>query len=368
MKKKLFLIFFCSFFFLFANAQSEKEITILYLLPFHLQNNTEKITTFKNSTELHQIKQFEMMGFWLGAKMALQEYNNTDKKINVIVRDAVTDVVALRKILDDTLLTKQVNMIIGPFYGSLFLEASEFAKAHNILIVNPFSTRFDFVATNPNVYKLMPPFISRPEVIEKHFLNSSNEYNVILWCDSAQTPEKQAYKYYFENHSILFKELYSLNIPQNTKKKNLIIAFFDNPTRVIHAIHTLLNNDMKNNVLIVPETWFNISELTEDFYNFPHLYYFTNFFIDDKESDVQQFQSDYLLYYETPAELADYSYQGYDITRYFIDLYFADFKSNDIKFKPLSYKFQWDQILNGGFENTRIRFIQIKDFELEEVK
>jgi hypothetical protein len=124
---------------------------------------------------------------------------------------------------------------------------------------------------------------------------------------------------------------------------------------------------MNNNILVIPEKWLNISELTEDFYNLPNLYFFTNSFVNENNSDVKQFQSDYSLFYEAPAELADYSYQGYDVTRYFIDLFFADMHPDDVKFEPFSYKFRWKQIQNGGFENTPSRFIQIKDFELEEV-
>jgi len=367
MKKKLLLIFIVSFCFLFVKAQNKNEITILYLLPFHLSENSTKISSVKSSTDIYQVKQFEMMGFWYGAKLALQEYNNTDKKINVIIRDVTTEATSLRKILNDNDLMNRVNLIIGPFYGVLFPEAANFAKEHDITIINPFSTRFDFVENNPNVYKLVPSFASRPEIIDNVFI-SQDDYNVILWGDTVTTPEMQAYKYYFSEKNIPFKEVHYLSLPQNTKKKNLIIASLENSTKVIHGVHTILNLEMENNILIVPEKWFNITELTEDFYKLSHLYYFTDYFVDEKKSEVLQFQSDYMLYYETPAELSAYSYQGYDVTRYFIDLYFTDFNANNVEFIPLSYKFQWKQIPNGGFENSHSRLIQIKNFELEEVK
>ena len=368
MKKKLLLVFIVLISYLIVNAQNKNEITVLYLLPFHLNENTVNISSLKNSTEIFQIMHFEMMGFWFGAKLALQDYNHSDKKINVIVRDVVTDATALQKILEDSALMKRVNLIIGPFYGSLFPKAANFAKKHNIAIVNPFSSRFDFVENNPNVYKLTPPFMTRPEVIEKVFLGSSEAYNIILWNDSVSTPELQAYKYYFKNKNISFKEVSSFTLEQNVKKKNIIIALFEDFTKVIHGVHTILNLEMADNILVVPDKWLNVTELTEDFYGLPHLYYFTNYFVDEKDNDVQQFQSDYILYYEAPAELAAYSYQGYDITRYFIDLYLAGYNEAQVKFKPLSYQFQWQRITNGGFENTKPRLIQIKDFELNEVK
>ena len=368
MKKKLFLIFFVITHFFYGFSQNNNEITILYLLPFHLNEGVVPQSSLKNSALIHQVKQFEMMGFWLSAKMALKEYENTDKTINVIVRDVVTDKNALKKILDDSVLMAPVNIIIGPFYGALFPMAAEYAKNHNIIIVNPFSTRYDFVENNPAVYKLTPPFISRPETIAAHFLSEPDKYNVILWGDSATTIELQAYKYYFNEHNIRFKEVHTLTLPEDMRKTNLIIALFEQPERVIHAVHTLINEEeTPDRVVVVPEKWLSISELTEEFYNLPELFYFSNCFIDENSENVQLFQTDYLYYYESPADLADYAFQGYDITRYFIDLFFADFNHNEVKFKPLSYQFQWKQIEGGGFENIKARLIQVKDLDLEEV-
>jgi len=369
MKKKLF-IFIVLFSYLFGSVQSKNDVTILYLLPFHL-NESVNYASFKSSAEINQAIPFEMMGFWLGAKMALQEYEYMDKTINVIVRDAVRDAKVLNKILKDTALMENINIIIGPFYGSLFPVAADFAKEHNIIIVNPFSTRFDFVENNPYVYKLTPPFATRPETIAKVFLSQPNEYNIILWVDSIPTPDMQAYKSYFKEHRIPFKEMHTLTLPENITNKNLIIALFDEPERVIYSVYMLTNNDPESNVqniVIVPAKWLSIPELKEDFFNLPQLYYFTNYFVGENSSAVKQFQSDYTFNYGAPAELAAYSYQGYDITRYFIDLYFIDSNTENVPFQPLSYKFQWRRIPNGGFENIKPRFIQVRNLELEELE
>lgn len=328
-------------------------------------------TSFKNRDEIHQIQQFEMMGFWLGAKMALQEYEYADKKINVIVRDVVTDKKALNKILNDTVLMKNVNIIIGPIYGALFSTAAEYANNHDIIIVNPFSTRFDFVEKNKAVYKLVPPFVSRPEAVVSHFIKNPSAFNVILWGDSTRSNEMQVYKLYFNEYEIPYHEVHTLTIPQDFSKINLIIAFFDTPERVIHGVHTLVNQEETafefDRIVIVPEKWLSISELTEEFYELPDLYFFTNYFVDENSDIVRQFQSDYTFYNEAPPELSDYVYQGYDITRYFIDFFFADFVTAEVKFQPLSYHFQWKQILNGGFENVKARLIRIKELGLEEI-
>jgi len=373
MKKRLFLLLSVLFPFFISNSQTNQEVTILYLLPFHLEDGYVVPEFLKNSDEIHEIQQFEMMGFWLGAKMALKEYEYSKKKINVIVRDAVTNKNALKKVLNDTLLMAKVNIMMGPIYGSLFSLAAEYAEKHNIIIVNPFSTRYDFVEKNSAVYKLTPPFISRPKAVATHLLAHPERFNVILWGDSATSIELQVYKYYFNEHEIKYKEVHTLTIPQDARKTNLIIALFDQPERVIHGIHTLINQEEGdeneyNRILIVPESWLSLSELTEDFYNLPDLYFFTNYFVDENSTRAKQFQFDYTFFNEAPAELAGYNYQGYDITRYFIDLFFADLNPEEVQFQPLSYQFQWKQILDGGLENTKVRLIRVKDLGFEEVK
>jgi hypothetical protein len=367
MKKNLFIFLIASFSYIFCGAQNNNEVTVLFLLPFHL-NESADISSIRNSSEIHQERPFEMMGFWLGAKMALQEYENSDKTINVIVRDAVTDARALNRILNDSVLMSPVNIIIGPLYGSIFPVAAEYARKHNIIIVNPFSTRYDFVAHNPAVYKLVPPYINRPETIENVFLSHPNNYNIILWGDSVTTPELIAYKYYFDDKNIYYNEIHTDTLPDDWYDTNLIIALFDEPARVIQSVHSLVNHEAEKNVFVTSDKWFSVSELTEDFYNLPYLYYFSNNFVDNYSSEVKLFQSDHIFYYDAPAEISAYSYQGYDITRYFIDLHYVDYDFEKVQFSPLSYKFQWKQIPDGGFENQKVRFVRASNFVLEEVR
>ena len=364
MRKNLLLIIIVLFSHLICCAQRTNDVTVLYLLPFHLKGTPVR-STFKSSAEIYQVKQFEMMGFWLGAKMALQEYKNSNHKINVIVRDAVTDVQDLNYILEDSVLMKPVNIIIGPFYGSLFPTAAEFAKKHQKIIVNPFSSRYDFVEENPYVYKLTPPFLSRAEAVTELFLSGSEEYDIILWGDTTDTPERVAYQYYFNEHNIAYREGNSLSLSKKSKK-NIIIPLFEQRERVIYAVHSLVSYSETNKIVIVPEKWFTISELTEDFYMLPDLYYFTNYFVNENSDEIKQFKSDYINNYGAPADLASFSFQGYDVTRYFIDLFFADFNTNEVKFKPLSYIFNWRKVSNGGFENVKARLIQVKELEQEE--
>lgn len=356
-------------------SQSQKEITILYLIPLHLSDSLIDINKIDTDMDIYEIPSFEMFGFWEGAKMALQSYENGNKNVKVVVRDVTTDETKLEKIFQDEKFMKDVDLIIGPFYGSLFPIASKYAKDHKITIINPFSTRTNFVSENSAVYKLTPPLNSRPESLQKNILTKHPDYSVILWYDSEDNVELAAYETYFKTNEIPYTltkvkpETYSLNLTLSSTKHNVIIALFQNQTNVINQMRLL--EGIKNQFqfsLIFPEEWLQVSSLDDDFYAMPNIYYFSNYYVDQNSSTVMDFKSDYVTTYHSPCQLERYSYQGYDITKYFIDLFFVGYNFKNVTYKPMSYKFKFKQWTSGGFENDKVRLIEIKNFEKVEVE
>ena len=356
-------------------SQSPKEITILYLIPLHLSDSLIDINRIESDLDIYDIPSFEMFGFWEGAKLALQTYENSNKIVKVVVRDVATDEKKLQKVLQDEKLMKDVDLIIGPFYGSLFPIASKYAEEHKITIINPFATRIDFVNENRAVYKLIPPLSSRPESLQKNILSKYSDYSVILWYDAEDNIELAAYETYFKTNQIPYTltkvkpETYSLNLTLSSTKHNVIVALFQNQTNVINQMRLLegTHNQFEYS-LIFPEGWLQVSSLDDDFYAMPNMYYFSNYFVDQNSLAVKDFRSDYFATFQSPCQLERYSYQGYDITKYFIDLYFAGFNERDVTYTPLSYKFNFKQWSNGGFENNKVRLIEIKNFEKVEIE
>jgi len=358
-----------------GQSQSTKEVTILYLIPLHIDDSVIDINKIESDLDIYEIPSFEMMGFWEGAKLAIQSYENSNKIVKVVVRDVTTDENKLLKILQDEKLMKDVDLIIGPFYGSLFPIASKYAEEHKIKIINPFSTRTNFVSDNRSVYKLIPPLSSRPESLHKKIVTKYPDYSIILWYDAEDNIELTTYETYFKTHQIPYTltkvkpENYSLNLSLSSTKHNIIIALFQNQTNVINQMRLLegTHNQYKFS-LIFPEEWLQVSSLDEDFYGMPNIYYFSNYYVDQKSVEVKDFKTDYFSYYQSPCQLERYSYQGYDITKYFIDLYFAGFNEKNVTYIPLAYKFKFKQWSNGGLENDKVRLIEIQNYEKMEIE
>lgn len=374
MKKGFLYILFSFCFLIFSFAQTPKEITVLYLLPLHLEESNIDVSKIESDFDIYEIPSFEMIGFWEGAKLALKTYEDSQNKINVIVRDVSTDEQKLIELLNNSKLMNDVDLIIGPFYGSLFPLAAKYAAEHKITIVNPFSSRTDFVRENPYVYKIVPPLSSRPESIKKQILTTYSNHQVVLWYDSDDTVELKAYELYFKENAIPYtlakvgQGSFSSNLNLTTDKQNVVIALFNNQTQVINQMRLL--SGVQNSypiTLVFPEEWLNISSLDDDFYSIRNLYYFSNCFVDINLQSIKDYRVNYVETYQSPCQLDRYSFQGYDITKYFIELFFAGNIEKSVTYTPMAYKFKFKQWTKGGYENDQIRLIQIQDFQRKEV-
>ena len=94
------------------------EYKILYLIPFETDSYTTPYV--KESEDMDKVKSYQLMGFWNGAQMALEEYAGKNVVIQVVVKDISNDERKLRRVMEDESLMSGVNLIIGPFFGKLF--------------------------------------------------------------------------------------------------------------------------------------------------------------------------------------------------------------------------------------------------------
>ena len=84
MKIKFFCILFIFSIFQFSYAQNQDQFSILYLLPLQINANEKDINAYSTELDIYADPQFQMLDFWKGARLALQEYEMADKQIRFI--------------------------------------------------------------------------------------------------------------------------------------------------------------------------------------------------------------------------------------------------------------------------------------------
>ena len=372
--KKLFIIFLAVLICSSQLSAQRHEKKVLVLLPFHVENSGRP-ETIKNESDIYSNKSYEMFGFWEGAQLALEPYNKDYVKIKVIVRDVNTNEEKLQSILDE-LKDEQIDLIIGPLFGKPFALAAEYAKEHHIPIVNPFSNRSDFLEDNPYVYKLIPSLEPRPQTLDKLLLSKLDNYNLIFWTnESSKTKDQPYYEIYFTNKGIEYKTVALNSGFQDLKKafeknkKNVIVALFDNASvAIIQQLQNLALLADTSITLVAPESWLDIKNVGYNYLNQLNFHFFTNYFIDKNDPAVKLFADEYITKFSSYPDVTRFSYQGYDITSYFISLLINNFDFSKVDTKPLSFEFDFDNEKGNGYENRHQRLIRMEDFQLKEVK
>ncbi len=373
MKKIIIVLVLCFSIYHLFSQQTKK--TILFLLPFELEEIKQASNTrFENENDISLFSSFKMMGFWEGAQMAIDHYDNPNVKLNIIVRDISYDEKKLKETLTQLSNTK-IDLIIGPLYAKLFTIAAEYAQQRKIPIVNPFSTRSDFLDSNAYVYKLIPAPQKQPEILYNLLIQHDKNANIILWTNGPDDSiAVNFYKNYFSKikrpfHTVkLSQGIPGLNTKLSKNANNIIIAFYENNARIISNLQTLSLKSDTNITIIAPKSWTQYQNIDFLFFESLHLHFFSNFYVNPQDEKIELFKMDYIERYQSPPTLERFSYQGYDITRYFIELMIQDFDTSKVKFEPLSFDFDFVRVNGNGYENTKSRLISFRNYELIEVQ
>ena len=365
MKKLIHIVCLCVLFSVTVAYADAGEYKILYLIPFETDSYTTPYV--KESEDMDNVLSYRLMGFWNGAQMALDEYNR-NVSINVVVRDVSNDEKKLRRVLEDKELMAGVNLIIGPFFGKLFAVAAEYASRYQIPIVNPFTSRQDFVEDNEYVYKLIPSLEARPSMIA-FLAQQSNAFPIIIYGDStSKNKEMLAYRKYFQDNHISYEISPNASSVVNrltNDRPQFIVTFYDNPAQNLIISRNLLYSKKTDNLtFIVPETWLESKTYDIEYYSKLNLHFFSDYYIDFDEEKTKTFIYDYTQRFGVPPSLKNFAFQGYDITRYFVELMINEFDLDRVKVSPIAFPLSFDKSPNGGFENVNVQFLEVKDNEI----
>ncbi|MEG1556636.1 MAG: hypothetical protein RR356_07930, partial [Bacteroidales bacterium] len=118
----------------------------------------------------------------------------------------------------------------------------------------------------------------------------------------------------------------------------------------------------------IPDSWISIGDIDVEYFNKMNVHYFTPYYVDYSQDRTVFFITNFIEKFQSFPEISRFSYQGYDITKYFIELMIHDFDSSKVDFTPLALGFDFYKYEHGGFENQKVRLLQIKDYKIEEVK
>lgn len=351
-----------------AQPTGERK-TVLYLIPFYTHEYRGPVApSVSSSQDIQGVNSFLLMGFWAGAQIALDEYQDQNVALNIVVKDVTENEAELRKIMEDKELMEDVDLIIGPFFNKTFQIAAEYAKKYKIPIVNPFTNRTDILEGNEYVYKVIPSVESRPATLS-YMAEAYPHSNIILYKDSSmKNAASLAYVHYFQNKNIPFQEVSSQSallkaIKSNTK--NFVVVFSNNAAKMLMLSRDLLYNSKPEDIiLVVPEKWLSSNTYDVEYYSKLNIHFFSNYFVDEKDQQTQLFIQKYKEKFKSIPTVENFAFQGYDITRFFVEMIRNEGDMDHVKVSSISYPMSFDKTPNGGYENVNIHFLEVLDDEV----
>ena len=178
----------------------------------------------------------------------------------------------------------------------------------------------------------------------------------------------KAYTAYFREHNIAYETTSSASEVSSllTNDQNrFVITFYDNPARNLIISRNLIYGKKTDNLtLVVPETWLESKTYDIEYYSKLNLHFFSDYYIDYESEATKTFIYNYTQRYGVPPSLQSFAFQGYDITRYFVEFLKSEKDVDRVKVTPVAFPLSFDKLPDGGFENVNVQFLEVKDNEI----
>jgi LysM repeat protein/ABC-type branched-subunit amino acid transport system substrate-binding protein len=364
-------------------GEKKDQYNIAFLLPFHAAevSSIDQEKLFKGDIQL-PAKTNVALQFYEGAMIALDSLKKLHLNAKVFVYDIDdSDSANLMNILKKPELA-EMDLMIGPLYGSSFIPFAKFAKEHEIPIVSPFTQVNKILFNNPYVCKVSPSVTLQIEQMANFVVDTFYRENIIL-VNNGIAKEAALYSSFktTANKALMskglapadsVKEILGLGGIQNVinpTRKNVIVLPSNNQSYVTEFIGKLnVMREKYDIVLFGLQNWTGYDNLDIEYLNNLNLHTPANSFIDYENAPVKTFIRAYREKYKTEPE--NYSFQGFDVTMYFVtalqkdgEAFLNSLSENRQKYIETSFNFARFPS-DSGFENRFVHILQYKDYKL----
>jgi LysM repeat protein/ABC-type branched-subunit amino acid transport system substrate-binding protein len=366
--------------------KNNKVFKIAYLLPLFIDDNYIKsfdLLSDPDDESFYSITE-KFYEFYEGSLIAINDLREKGLSVEIFVYDTEKDSILISNILSKPEL-KQMDLIIGPLYSENIAQVAEFGKVNKINIVSPISQKNEVLSNNPFVFQVVP---SKNMIVSKeaaHFTNYLDSNIIVIHNGTVDETtlvevfkqklantlalETDTEKVYFKEVNFVTSGLAGVKAAMKKDMNNIVIIFSVDEIflgKILNALYAITIEDKKSITLYGMAAW----ELSENM-KIEHLqnlkiHYPTSSFVDYSDWRIKRFIGLYRNIYN--SEPTAYSFQGYDISYYFLSALkrygkFFQFCLSPTDLEPNRYgiflEFEF-QRLNGfsGFENNGAFILQ----------
>ncbi len=354
-----------------------KSINAAIVLPFLLDSPT------------HSGEKPLMIEYYEGALMAIDSLKRENISVNLHVYDTGDRNQSIASILDKDEL-KNMDVIFGPGHSEHVNALSSFAKANNIRLVIPFTSKNTDVFNNPNIYQINTPQSYLFSQVYKLFADQFEEYNIVF-VDVEENQGKADYikglKQELETRGIHYRTISMPTVVEDEEgmstvpgvtavmdsiRHNIIIPTSGSNTALIKLLPMLQlvvrseNNPYQMHLFGYPEWQKYYEDHLQAFYELD-TYFYSSFYTNNLLNAPVKFHKNFRNWYnkEMINNFPKYGMLGFDITYFFLkglDKYGTNLEENvnRITYEPVQTGFRFERVNNwGGFINKKVFFVHM---------
>ena len=357
---------------------AKRRYKVALMIPLYLQDLDNLYVSKENLARAQKSRALSFLQYYEGFMMAVDKLTKQHGlKLDLTVID-VTDNVSTAHSALAKIEKKDLDMIIGPFFGKSFAIVEEYAKEHGIIMVNPLSTRESVVEGNDNVVKIKPSMngqilgitslvknhypnanvfiISREKDEDTLFLNHlENQLNLAVneevkvsnedflqyakdESERMEMGEKMVSTINVEGQVYSIKDLQDGKsdgvVLQNTVKRgrtagsimsglsgvrdNVIVVYGNDNVFATQTLNGLKRAAGRCRItLVATPDWTRFEKLLVDNLLKMNAIYVTDHFVDYNDKEVKRFVLQFRRTYS--CEPKEYAFEGYDVAWYFLN-------------------------------------------------
>jgi LysM repeat protein len=160
-------------------ANASKHYHVALMVPLYLYDIDNISVSKEKSSKSKKSRSLSFLQFYEGFMMAAETMEKQGMKLDLTVIDVTENVASAERALSQ-IENKDLDLIVGPFFGKPFDVIEEYAKANGIAVVNPLSTRKSVIENSPNVVKAKAGDVGMILTISNLVKNHYSDANVFI--------------------------------------------------------------------------------------------------------------------------------------------------------------------------------------------
>jgi LysM repeat protein len=303
----------------------KSTLNVALMLPLFL-NEIDRI----NPRDSRTLRPFSSVSFYEGAMLAARAFDDENVKINMQVFDVTDDHNTAVRLINSGKLNN-VDIIIGHLFLRAFGTISDYAKQHNIFIINPLSKSDNILDNNPYVIKINTSEKNQLHALLNYVEQENFGQRILVLSNDSLPNEKERSeqaKLFFEMSesdfdTIIFFDISKDRFPKfnsslSNTKRNAIVYLSNNEAFVTEILAQVSKRENASDVLYCSQKLprFEFTELL--YLNSLQTHYVDPFFVNHDDEKVKNFER---LFFETYQTIPDTNaYRGYDVMDFALGL------------------------------------------------